>query len=182
MTIPTWFLRELHREFDGRLRIRFSVARQAFHIEQKVERAILAPFRISDRDDANIRANEGYAFVMEVRSGDRMPCDKCNSTLHVPLFKTSDIRCRCGFRMRAAYYPLNDSLLDHLRSIDPHRDRTRTNVTAIDVANGAMERTRLRNIHNIVEAATLDDKYQLFQTPFSGYTGREQFQPSKAAF
>lgn len=176
---PTEFLDRLASTFDGRLRIRWSVAKNEFHIEEKVGRAALAPFRISEVDDRYIRARDGYTFVMAVKAGTQVPCHTCGLTCKVPALRTAEITCsycesvkkRRG-REFGGYWPLNDVLLDHLRKIDPYRDGHLKAAAEQDLAHVRQEMAHKRATYNHIEAATLDDKYQLFDTPFSGYTGK----------
>jgi len=62
-------------------------ARSEWHIEQKMRRQRLAQKRLvsgSIENDDVIRATDGYAFVLAVRPGNRMPCPKCGVTLGIP--------------------------------------------------------------------------------------------------
>lgn len=176
---PASFLSKLKAEFNGRLRIRWSDAKNEFHIEQQVGRAALPPRYIGLEDDRGIRARDGYHFILSVKAGNHVPCRTCNFTCPVPELRTGEIKCsRCGFQGRRAtkefggYWPLNDLLIDYLKGIDPERDGHLRASKEQDLANARVELSRKRNIFNTVEAAAYDDKYQLFGTPFSGYTGK----------
>lgn len=129
MHIPDSFAERLEQEFRGRLRVRWSDARQEFHVEQKVGRGAFNPlpprFRSQAehrrRYDAHVRASDGYALVMVVRPGDRAGCDRCGQTLKVPTFASKEVKCACGASQVLAYFPLSDSLIDHLKGMDPER-------------------------------------------------------------
>jgi hypothetical protein len=179
LTPPTDFSKTLKRVFDGRLRIRWSAAKEEWHIEQQVGRAAIPPFRISEIDDRFIRARDGYHFVMAVKPANYTWCRQCHLKCSVPELRSGEIKCsycenvktRRG-REFGGYWPLTDALLDHLRKIDPYRDGHLKALKDQDAALDQREVTQKRDIHNIVESAALDDKYQLFDTPFSGYTGK----------
>lgn len=150
-----------------------------YHIEQRVGRAVLPPLRIDEGDDRFIRARDGYAFVMAIKAGTHTYCRKCHLRCEVPVLRTSEIKCEYCERVKArrgrefgGYWPLNDRLLQYLHKIDPNRDGHLNGVAEGDLAMERAEMARQRSIHNHIESATLDDKYQLFGTPFSGYTGK----------
>lgn len=166
--------------FAGRLRIRWSPKREAWHIEQQVGRAASPPYRIDPYDDSLIRAKDGYAFVMEVRPGDRMPCPACRTELKVPMMETAEVRCGyCKMqgrdaRIRAAYYPLGELLIDYLRKIDPERGATKELADEADRANRALLAAQERNVMNSVEAAGKQDFTNIMGIQSVGYTGRER--------
>lgn len=170
--IPHDFLSQLTREFGDRLRIRWSVAKHEFHLEQRVGRAALPPFRVDEADDRTIRARDGYHFVMAVKPTNYLSCDRCNRKCVVPELRTSEIRCSCGWRAFGGYWPLGEALILHLKKIDPYRDGHKNLARESDLATERAEWLRKRAIRNHIEAATYDDKYQLFGTPFVGYTGK----------
>lgn len=128
MTAPRWFLDALDRDFGGRLRLRWSPSRGEWHIEQRTGRGKILPRYVSERDDELIRARDGYDFVMAIRPGDRMPCPVDGATMKVPVMEFREALCptcrRAGRdgRFRASFWPLSESLLTHLRRIDPERD------------------------------------------------------------
>src|SRR5687767_7794014 len=80
---PDRFQLRLEEVFGRRFRIRWSLRKGAWHIEQRVGRAALAPLRIAEWDDSLIRARDGYALVMEVRPGTTMPCPFCHGKVEV---------------------------------------------------------------------------------------------------
>lgn len=153
MTVPSEFEERLRNTFDGRLRIRWSVKNREWNIEQKVGRAITAPVAIeADRDDL-ICARDGFDYVCTVRTGDRMPCPNCEwTTLKVPVRDFADIQCPyCASKGRqsrtvAGYWPLDDSLIDHLRRIDPHSGRQHAETKDMDARNEARDQAAERQM------------------------------------
>jgi len=179
MKAPDSFVELLRRAFDGRYRIRWSDRDQEFHLEHKVATAVIPPVRIeSDRDDL-IRARDGYDYVMSVRQGDRMPCPECGLTLKVPVRDTWQITCGyCKLKGRtthvvAGFWPLDDTLIDHLRKIDPYRGAQKELTAVADQRN----RLLLQAQENDAMApgyAAADDLYRrLVGIPLTGYTGKE---------
>ena len=168
----------LEQEFRGRLRIRWSLKAKEFHIEEKVGRAALPPFRIDPNDDSMIRARDGYSFVMSVRAGDRMPCPKCGTDLKVPIMHTAEVRCGyCRMkgvdgRVKAAFYPLSETLIDYLKKIDPERGAAILQAQESDRHNAALLASRERASMNDIEASTKDNWNQIAGIPSFGYTGK----------
>jgi hypothetical protein len=174
------FLGRLQHEFDGRFRIRWSVARGEYHVEQKVETAVDLPIRTSAIDDDLIRARDGYWFVFAIRSGDRMACPQCGLTMKVPVMKfqeTSCSNCRAhgrDGRYPAAFYPLNDRLIEHIRQIDPFRSDAAKNLAQrADEHNARLEAERVADGLAEVEAITADYFNKLVGIQSVGYTGKE---------
>lgn len=141
MHIPDWFRDQLYREFDGRLRIRWSVLRQAFRLEQKVGRAAAPPHRLDEADDRTRCAVDGYDLFLEVTRGDRMPCPECGHELHLTPLQIREAVCpRCRERERQGrwvmgFFPLNDSLLQYLRLCDSTLTDQHARVAALDEDN-----------------------------------------------
>ncbi len=181
MTPPASFARQLASEFNGRLRVRWSIKRGEWHIEQQVERGkAMLPRVINEADDAAVRYRDGYVFVLAVRNGTRMPCPRCGTELRVPIRQFGEVTCpTCQpishqpHKVRACYWPLDDSLLEHLRRFDPHRDgyrRMLADLNSAEPARAAQEASWRRERH----AQAVDDFPQIFNIPQVGYTGREQ--------
>jgi hypothetical protein len=177
MLAPSSFLDSLHRVFDGRLRCRWSYKRNEFHIEYKVAPGRIVNCPVATEDDPAIRARDGYAFVLAVRTGDRMPCPVCGYELKVPLFELAETKCdycrlsgRDG-RYPACYFPLNDRLIDYLRKIDPLRTWREGMAYRADAFNNRLMAQREREFENIVEDAIKDDYRKVAQIP-TVYLGR----------
>lgn len=143
----TEFNAALEREFQGRLRARWSAQSREYHIEQKVGRGLFAPPRRNEDTEGDrwIRARDGYELVMRIRLGDRMPCPKCGLTLKVPVLQIRETVCghcqskkRDG-RMFAAYFPLGRLLIEHLYTIDPHRDAHKRQLAEADANNAKLQ-------------------------------------------
>jgi hypothetical protein len=178
--MTTDFTRRLQREFDGRLRLRWSNKRREWQVEQRVARSQVAPAPISDNDDPAIRARDGFVYVMSVREGDRMPCPTGDgTTLKVPVGHTGEVVCptckrygRNG-RFAAAYFPLEgDALIQYLRRLDPLLGWNRGITKGIDAQERSVYATKQRNVSNAIEAGTLENWRRLAQIPQFGYTGK----------
>jgi len=180
MDAPKDFVSRLTKEFDGRLRIRWSKARGEWMIEQRIARATIPPFQVSEIDDRLIRYRDGYEYVMSIRPGTRMPCPKCGLTLNVPTMKIAEVVCdHCKFKERdgrymASYWPLGESLLEHLRKYDPYRDGYRRLLA--DMARGD-ERDAIneKSMKATAEDISRDEWMNIMQIPRVGYTTSKTF-------
>jgi hypothetical protein len=176
-TAPDWFVEKLRLEFDGRFRIRWSLARKEWVIENKVDRAKVVPKYVRDIDDELIRARDGYEFVLSVRPGDRMPCrsTKCMATVPVPVFKFAEVRCQSCRTVHDAtgYFPLNDMLLEWLRRIDPDRGGIKRVMQSVDEKMRQRDLARERELSNYNEAVGKDYFNRIVGIQQVGYTGKE---------
>jgi hypothetical protein len=146
-----------------------------WHIEQKVGRVVELPLYVSEYDDRTIRARDGYAFVVGITNGDRIGCPRCKATVHVPTLRMRQASCpRCGASFNAAYYPLSDMLLEHLRYSDPYRGGVERQVGEVDLHNERLELRKQRDTMNEAGAVAADLFPQLHGIPQVGYTGRER--------
>lgn len=171
--VPESFARSLTKQLPG-LRIRWSEKQRQYHIEQKVARALTPHRRISPLEDAAIRYRDGYGFVMAITQGDRTDCPKCHATTHVPVMRMKEAKCeKCGHSFRAAFFPLNDFLLEYLRYSDPYRGGIERLMAEVDKADADREQRSSREVKNEVEAATKDLATALMGIQSVGYTGRE---------
>lgn len=181
-TPPSGFTAQLQREFGGRLRIRWSDKRGEWHIEQRVGRAVVPPRFVSDYDDDSIRARDGYAFVMAIRPGDRMPCPGCGFTVKVPVMHSGEVRCDyCRSRERdgryaAAYFPLGTALIQHLRRIDPLLGWNKNLAAEADARNVAVLRDKEKAVEDAIYGGTSENWKRIAGIPQVGYTGRERYQ------
>lgn len=175
MTIPGWFEEELHRESDGRYRVRWSPKRSRFQVEEKVARKVLPRRPIESIDDDAIRATDGYALVMEVCPGDRTQCPRCGRSTHVTKLRVATSRCEwCQKEFRAFFWPLSDSLLQHLRYINPDRGGWERVMPQVDQSESRREAAMRRARHNATEAIWKEDFNRAFDIQSVGYTGRER--------
>lgn len=139
----------------------------------------MPPIRIEEGDDDLIRARDGYHYVMSIRAGDRMPCPECNYKLHVPVRDTVQQFCGyCTLKGRkteviAGFWPLDDTLITHLKKINPKRGGQKELAEEADRRNRllvqSMEEDAFRDGY-----AAFDDNYnRLVGIPQVGYTGKE---------
>lgn len=141
---------------------------------------MVAPVKIDESRDDLIRARDGYHPVMTITPGDRMRCPYCHYELRVPVRDTHDIRC--GFctlqgrqtRVTAGFWPLDDSLIQHLRMIDPLLDHQTEVAEAADRHNRLLLKSQEEDASRPGYSA-LSDKYNnLVGIEQVGYTGIEK--------
>jgi hypothetical protein len=174
---PQEFIDQLQTAFDGRLRIRWSVASNEFHIEQRVARGMVNFPLVDGNDDERIRLKDGYFYVMSIRNGDRMPCPKCGGTLQVPLRQIRELSCgSCrtrGYehRVSAGYFPLDDTLITYLRMIDPLRGASKELRNKIDKHNADFTDAQRQKVLDQATAAGHDDFNRIAGIPQIGYGG-----------
>ena len=178
MEVPEEFAARLEAAFDGRLRLRWSQADQVWHVEQRVARGLIN-FPAALTDDEAIRLRDGYHFIMVVTAGDRLPCPQCRTTLSVPLRQSTLVSCpTCRLkglehRVAAAHFPLDDTLIDHLKSIDPLRGMSKALRAKVDAHNAAMMQRRQQDVLDQLTSKANDDFAQIAGIPSVGYTGKE---------
>jgi hypothetical protein len=181
MDLPTHFATRLKDEFAGRLRLRWSPRTSTWQLEEKVGRAALPPLRIREEDDSLVRARDGYAYVLTIAPGDRLPCPRCGRTLHLPHLEFRETECpsckvarQTGARVRAAYFPLDGSaLLSYLHRIDPLRGG---NQALVDEAEAQSQATRAAKDATFQDGmhTTLMDA-AIAQIPKVGFTTGKRF-------
>lgn len=166
------FAEELNKEFNGRFRIRWSEKRQVWQLEQKVRPGLELEPPVNESgeydtyDDAYIRARDGYWLIQTITAGDRMPCPICNNTLHVPHMRTAEVQCRrCQLmgkdgRYMAGYYPLNHTLIEHLKDIDPERDGLKRTRQRVHARNAELRQRRDKEVLDKADGRVLDDHRQ----------------------
>lgn len=122
-SIPSGFAESLRVQLDGRFRVRFSRKVKRFQLEEKLQCAILPPIYVAPDDDDTIRAIDGYGFFAEVSPGTLTPCSRCGKDRHTAFKEFMATACEhCGDKdSGAVHWPLDDSLLEHLRKTDPRR-------------------------------------------------------------
>jgi hypothetical protein len=184
--IPEEFAERLEQAFGGKYRIRWSDARHEYHIEQKVRRGIAAGFvdlnprhreRFRQKWDDLIRARDGYVLTMAVTPGTKTFCPDCHSELQVPAFETKVIPCEfCRSRGRyrhkvAGFFPLGDSLIDHLKKIDWANDGNDRVAKAVDRHNELLLHNNRMQLRRTVDAAVRQDYNRLVGIPQFGYAG-----------
>lgn len=176
---PPEFTDRLEREFDGRLRLRWSHKAGEWQVEQRVARGLVNfPVR-DDQDDERIRLRDGYFYVMSIRQGDRMPCPKCGNTLKVPHLEIRELSCyQCKLRgyehrVSAGYFPLDDRLIDHLKRIDPLRGASKALRSKVDQHNQRHTDQQRQRVLDQTYDAGADDFNRIAGIPSVGYTGKE---------
>jgi hypothetical protein len=132
--VPADWKRRFLAEFPD-YRVRWSIRKGMWQVEQSFGRGALPPVRIDDgAHDDLIRARDGYWLVMEFLPGDRFACPAvlsqyprtvCGWTLRAPTRKRAEVKCpacrkagRDG-RTVAGFYPFDEALLDDLRRTNP---------------------------------------------------------------
>jgi hypothetical protein len=172
----TEFQAALDREFHGEMRIRWSDAREAYLLETRAGRGVwdadvsTQPYR---RQDEAIALRDGYRFFMELRLGTATPCRGCGAGLKIPAFEPVQAACpRCRYIQAVAYFPLGDTLLDHLRKLNPKGTYHQNVVRELDRANADRDAALQRDAANVVESTTLDLYNEMVGIPAFGYAGR----------
>lgn len=174
-SVPSSVAERVQREFNGRLRIRFSDKKRAFQVEARTHRGlsdiplpenvpsdVAAKLKAVFYDDLQ-RARDGYSLVMEVQPGDRMPCPNCHMELKVPHRKTAEVNCeycrvmgRDG-RTTAGYWPLDsESFFERLRYLDPQRGYRRSG-KQVDEANKRRQEIEEKDALNLLQSVNRDE-------------------------
>lgn len=173
---PQEFVERLHSVFDGRLRIRWSNVTNEYHIEQRVARGMIN-FPPGLTPDETERLRDGYIYVMSIRNGDRMPCPKCGTTLRVPLREIKELSCgQCKkngveHRVAAGYFPLDDTLITHLQSIDPLKGMSKALRNKIDAHNAKYTAEQRQKVLDNVYSKGAEDFNRIAGIPTKGYSG-----------
>jgi hypothetical protein len=182
------FNERLQEEFGDRLRLRESKAEEAYVLEQRTHRGKFTPARRKDPtnhsgllpvelDDKFIRARDGYDLILTVTKGTATKCPKCFLPMKVPTMKFGEVGCEnCRTRGRRyryirAFYPLGESLLDHIKSIAPERGTTVSRVKSDDAAQAKSIEDGFKDANNTLGDALFEEAIR--QIPKVGYTGHE---------
>jgi hypothetical protein len=184
LRVPEHFEHKLEREFRGRLRIRWSNQRHEFQIEQRVRRSLAPGWTKKKKDwdessDDYIRHRDGYVLILSVRVGTKMPCPRCQTELSVPFNETKNIVCHfCQLQGRsphiaAMHVPLNDTLIDYLKKIDPENPISERLNEDLERQNAALAASMEQAAVN-AGVAGFEERYRrIAGIPLVGYTGRE---------
>ena len=176
--IPSDFRARLHREFDGRLRVRWSDRQQEYQVEQKVSRPMGGNVDARSGSDEHVRLRDGYHYILSVQPGTRMGCPKCRTTLKVPAFEIRQVSCPLckvsgrEHRVAGGYFPLNDQLIDYLKQLDPNRDGVQRSRSRVDANNLKLVQQQQRQVLNATTDAASDDFNRIAGIPSVGYTGK----------
>lgn len=169
-SVPESFSRALDRQFDSRFRVRFSVKRQTFQLEERCDIARLPPIEIDAADDHLIRAVDGYSFFAEVTPGTTCLCPRCGQDTFAVVREFRSTPCsKCGLKSVRCYWPLEESLLEHLRSTDPNRGAYERLEKSRDY-NKKLQNDRLESSFRESRAVSVDDAR--FDIAKVGYTGK----------
>lgn len=154
--VPDDFKRRFLAEFPS-YRIRWSLSKGCWCVEQQIQGETLIPFRFDEGNDDLVRFRDGFSLVMEFQPGDRMACPArldakqvCGWPMKVTHRQSKESRCEaCRLRGRdgrtmAAYWPFDECLLDHLRWSDPLRDGTMRVSAFADKVNRDIKREKDR--------------------------------------
>jgi len=171
MEAPLGFRRALDQQSLGKLRIRWSRQFNEWQIEEKVSNPITPSFRVDEFDDRAIRYRDGYALLMKVRNGDRMPCPDCRATVKIAVGEMWETKCKvCGKGILAVYFPLSEMLLEHLRRIDPQRGAYQRLAAELAYADGKESRD-MKRLSDEAQLGAREEFRQFFGVPMVGYTG-----------
>ena len=110
---------------------------------------------------------------MELREYPKMPCHGCRAGLKLTPFATVQATCPvCRYVHTVGCFPLGDTLLDHLRKLNP-RGTYRDNVAREqDRLNAAKTASAEREASTTLEAVNLDLYNDLVGIPSFGYAGK----------
>lgn len=175
---PEQFVKDLERNFHGRMRIRWSNQKQEWQIEEKITRGLLPDEYTNGENDHAIRLRDGYGLVCAVKPGDRTPCPRCKMELRVPIREFGEVRCGfCEHRGRstsviAGYFDLNDTLIQHLRRISGDYAWRDDLLSETKKHEQQVEASRERELDNIGEAVFSDSYNRMNQIPQTGYTAK----------
>lgn len=182
MYIPESFQEDLEREFQGRLRARWSGKKQCVVIEQRVARNVVGslPRELFKKNDETRQSlAEGYKQVMDVAVSEQMKCPECTTTLSVPNRTTAQITCMgCRVKGRTkkyivGYYPLDTNLINHLKSIDPLRNLEKDTAAELNAYNEKIAEAQQKQLSEEAEAYTSDNLNRLMQIPSFSYSGNK---------
>lgn len=175
--VPEEFKQRLQEEFGDKIRVRWSDKWNEWHVEQKVRRGLAAPpSKVDPYSDDQIRHNDGYMWIMSVKQGSKFDCPQCGLTLHAPTRATEHVVCgHCklkGYNAHwlACHWPLDETLVQHLKKLQWELDDTRHTLAKADVA---MRKLQERAFLDPTVAAWEDAHGRLAGILQTGYTGKE---------
>jgi hypothetical protein len=189
MNAPQEFLDKFEEEFGHDYRIRWSDARKEWHVEQRMGHGFaagtvdLTPRNAEDyrlNYDDRLRARDGYILTFVVSPGTRTQCDECHTWLKVPEHRFEAIECPyCAMRGRkrlyaVAYFPLGESLLDHLRKIDVFSGGNERVRKAVAERNRFIEAEADTQFRRDLNAGLKERFNRLVGIPQWGYAGEQK--------
>lgn len=188
MNAPQEFLERFEAEFGQNYRIRWSDARNEWHVEQRMGHGFMPGTRdIAARSaedyrknyDDRLRARDGYILTFVVAPGDKTQCDECSTWFPIPSYRFEAVSCPyCALKGRSrmvsiAYFPLGESLLEHLRKIDVFNGGNERVKEAVARRNKFIEAEEAANFRRHVDAGVRERFNRLVGIPSWGYTGKE---------
>lgn len=179
MEIPETFLTELSVEFQDRLRARYSAKQNSVVIEQKVGRNIVGsvPRKLLSNETRQSLA-EGYKPIMQVAVSEVIRCEDCSSKIPVPFNETREVKCEyCKLKGRVSryhvgFYPLNVTLINHLKSIDPLRNMDKNFAAEMQAQNERIAEQQQKSLYDEAESYANDNIYKLMGIPTKGMNGK----------
>lgn len=173
MDISEGFLKEFKSAFGDRMRIRWSERGNEYVVEQKIGPARTLP--PGNETDDDIRARDGYAFVLAVQPRETMPCKTCGQDVKIPNQRFAETRCEyCMYRGKdgrwaAGYFPLSSALLDWLKQIDPERQWSATMKAKLDARNKAIVDARQAAASDALDYGLRENHHRVVGNPRSTY-------------
>ena len=125
---------------------------------------------------------EGYLPIMTVSVSEKMRCPEDGYWLDVPNRETKQITClACKLKGRttkvtAGFYPLNSSLLNHLKAIDPLRNMDRDLAKEMLEANEKLTEIQQKELYNQADAYASDNLNRLMGIPVSSLSASKIFE------
>lgn len=186
MGIPEYVTEQIQRRFGGRFRLRWSNVENLYLYEQKVRRALAEGFAPKDYKSArhrkqhfenHVRAAEGYILTMKIAPGTNVECPICGGDIKVPAFKSA--QSHCGFCktsgrqsvFNGGYWPIGDTLLDHLDKMDPDRGGLDRALAANIKADQLAEHEQMWQVTSTADAAYRENFNKLVGIPQAGLSG-----------
>jgi hypothetical protein len=178
MDISETFKDELRIEFQDRLRIKWSGKSQAFLIQQRVGKNLIGSVpRAKLGLEKSMDLAEGYRTILSVAPSEHMKCPDCFTSISVPKLETKELKCLyCKLRGRstkivAGYYPLNSSLINHLKEIDPIRNLDRDLIAEMNDRNEKIQEAQVKQLSKDAEDYSSDNINKLMGILQTGYSG-----------
>lgn len=186
MFIPEFVTEQIERRFGGRFRLRWSNVENVFLYEQKVRRALAEGFAPkefkSERHrkqtyEAHVRRQDGYMLTMKIAAGTTVECPTCGGDIKVPAFRSAQTHCGfCKSKGRQSvfnggYWPIGDTLLDHLDKMDPDRGGLDRALDANTKSDLWAEHEREWQVTSTADAAYRENFRRLVGIPQTGLSG-----------
>ena len=173
--VPVTFQTRLDEEFQGRLRVRWSEKQHEWHVEQKVRNGLAGRPLVDDGyDDDQIRAKDGYVWILSFKHGTQFDCPLCGLTLKAVTRQATMVSCKhCqlkGYEHRwlGTHWPMDETLIQHLQELEASID---TRGQSLAKAKRMLQRQQERAILDPTVAEFEDSFRALAGIPHVGYTG-----------